>query len=75
MDATEVLKNAQDLMVFTHQHNRMLQLCSQIADLNMPALIQTLYKMRALAGNGSKDAEQDHKLRMLEEPCAGHARH
>jgi hypothetical protein len=66
MDATQVIRNPRELMIFEHQHNRMLQLCSQIADLNMPALVHTLAKMRAQAGEGSTDAKRDHTLQVLE---------
>jgi len=70
MDATQVIQNPRERMIFEHQHNRMLQLCSEIADLNMPALVRTLAKMRALAGEGSTNADDDRERQVLEENLA-----
>ena len=70
MDATQVIQNPRERMIFEHQHNRMLQLCSEIADLNMPALVQTLAKMRALGGEGSTNADEDRERQVLEENLA-----
>ena len=67
MDASQVIQNPRELTIFEHQHDKMLHLCAQIADLNMPAVVRTLARMRELAGEAPADAERDHRRQMLEE--------
>lgn len=56
--------------VFAHQHISLLRLCSQIADLDIPALIEVLSGIRSALGDGPLDAGEEDTRSMAEDNLA-----
>lgn len=67
MDATQLRMSEQELIGFTNQHNAMLHLCSQLANLNVPELIRVLNGMYTAASDGPPGSGQDHTRKMIED--------
>ena len=53
-----------------NQHNAMLRCCSEIADLDIPAIVRILEGALAAAGDGALDPQQEDARQRLKENIA-----
>ena len=67
MNEPQPKHSGEQIRLLAHQHNAMLKYCSQIVDLDIPAVVQTLERALAVAGDGPLDPQHDEARQRLKE--------